>query len=146
VPIEIAGVQAEGFDREIGEFILLDTGSCGRHCGVVVVWEETQVSFAYPGHPELWRSAAFVEDAGTHVSNARHGAPGFVESARSCGGRVELWLCCVFGYWMVSVTVLTADGVKPGATAMNFRVSVAVMVMGPVYLVDDVVGVVPLVV
>jgi hypothetical protein len=46
----------------------------------------------------------------------------------------------------VTVTVRTADGLKPGATAMNLSTALVVKTMGPVYLVDDVVGVDPFVV
>ena len=46
----------------------------------------------------------------------------------------------------VTVTVLTADCEYPGATAMNLSTALVVKEIGPMYLVDEVVGVVPLVV
>jgi hypothetical protein len=49
-------------------------------------------------------------------------------------------------YCTVSTTVLTAEFVYPAFTAINFSVSVPVKVIGPVYFVEEVVGVVPLVV
>jgi hypothetical protein len=47
---------------------------------------------------------------------------------------------------MVSLTVRTAELVSPETTAINFSVSLAVIVMGPVYFFEEVVGVVPSVV
>ena len=49
-------------------------------------------------------------------------------------------------YWTVTLMVRTAELLKLGATAMNLSTVLVEKVMGPVYLVDDVVGVVPLVV
>lgn len=50
------------------------------------------------------------------------------------------------GYCTVTTMVRTLELELPGATAMNFNVALVVNVIGPEYLVELVVGVVPLVV
>ncbi len=52
----------------------------------------------------------------------------------------------ILPYWMVVVTDLTAEATPFVPMAINFSTDEAESVIGPVYLAEEVVGVVPLVV